>query len=523
MNERDHLEGSNMFGQQPAVKRRLLEPYRSVKSPAFGTYVPRITNAELLGPDIRTGVEQTWAAGTFEERSIDIFRVENAYVVNESLVFDENLQVIANVADDYSHQEQQTALSQIKRHLATRNVTHYIGTGIVAKRRVVNDYGRYLLTMAPLALIGKRLFGESNPWYLTHRAPAQMQDVILRSLRLLGIGLDRVLTFDFGEPARFDEITFITGLAVDDTYLSPLAVQAIVELGAPVSAGAHRKLFVRSNPGWDHLPEMMNEGDTARRLAAEGFHVIDPAALSLEEQISAFKGADHVVGPLAAGMANIVFCQSGTKVELLCSGASNSTFLWFTAMHRQLDYSEIRGDYTRDIGIEPAVTYYVIREVDVLRLEGLPTASARPLSTGSSQDTIEGATVLAHVQNIGDITCALGNWSGTPNRQQWVEGFAINLPDHIAATDIEYEAIHGSQMVSPPASGGSFCGTRGRSLPIRGLRVRIGGELATRYDCFYSATFADGTKVELVSAGEVCAARTYAPLETFMILLRRRV
>jgi capsular polysaccharide biosynthesis protein len=124
---------------------------------------------------------------------------------------------------------------------------------------------------------------------------------------------------DFREPVRFEEVMFFTGLAKHGTYLSPLAVQAVVDMAATIPPGGYRKLLVRRVPGWRRGRELVNEGDIARRLAARGFHVIEPGSMPLEHQIAAFKGAEHVVGSIGACMANIAFCQPGTNVTLLSS------------------------------------------------------------------------------------------------------------------------------------------------------------------------------------------------------------
>ena len=211
-----------------------------------------------------------------------------------------------------------------------------------------------------------------------------MQDVILRSLRRLGISPDRVLLFDSRQPVHFEEVVFCTGLAVHGGYLSPVAVETLVDMAAPVAAGSYRKLFVRRIPGWREGRLLRNEAELARRLAAKGFHVIEPGSLSLEEQISLFKGADYVVGSLGASMTNIVFCRPGTNVALLSSGVFADTFFWFIAMHRQLNYVDIRGDRATFDDPDPWRADFTIRDADIRHLEALgettePAAPNEPI------------------------------------------------------------------------------------------------------------------------------------------------
>ena len=55
-----------------------------------------------------------------------------------------------------------------------------------------------------------------------------------------------------------------------------------------------------------------------------------------------------------------------------------------------------------------------------------------------------------------------------------------------------------------------------------GLCLRLRGAAADKYECFYSATFLDGSLRESVVSGEVCASPNLAPMEAFQIKLRPR-
>jgi hypothetical protein len=229
---------------------RRLEPSRILKSPPFQTVYPYVINRELMEPEVSAGLEQTWKRRLFDERNIEVFQLNGGYIVGESFVVDENMQIIANLDDKYSAEEVQRAPRDIERLAELKQLLHYDGVGVVAKRRAANNYGHYLMYMVPLTLLGKRLFGDKDPRYVTHRTSLAMQDVTLRSLRRLGIGLDRVLMTDTHEPVHFEQIVFFSGLATHGSYMSPVAVDAVVEMAAPIPAGPHRKLFVRRIPGW---------------------------------------------------------------------------------------------------------------------------------------------------------------------------------------------------------------------------------------------------------------------------------
>jgi hypothetical protein len=60
------------------------------------------------------------------------------------------------------------------------------------------------------------------------------------------------------------------------------------------------------------------------------------------------------------------------------------------------------------------------------------------------------------------------------------------------------------------------------SLPILGLRLRLRGEAAEKYDCIVTASFVDGTKIGPMDNGEPCQAESMSPLEAFNIRLTPR-
>jgi capsular polysaccharide biosynthesis protein len=78
-------------------------------------------------------------------------------------------------------------------------------------------------------------------------------------------------------------------------------------------------------------------------MRQRGFAVVDPGQMTLAEQISLFKGATTVVGPLGAALTNIAFCPRGSKIVALTSQSFPDTFFWFLSQHRGHDYKEVRG------------------------------------------------------------------------------------------------------------------------------------------------------------------------------------
>ncbi len=132
------------------------------------------------------------------------------------------------------------------------------------------------------------------------------------------------------------------------------------------------------------------------------------------------------------------------------------------------------------------------------------------------------AEIVAHIAGGGDTLARLGEWMGKPGSKNWIEGFAVSPKGPVGPGEVEYQAVLGRGWLSPWAEGGQFCGSRGMSLPILGLRMRLRGEAAEHYDCVVEASFVDGTRVGPLDNGEPCQAESMSPLEAFNIKLVKR-
>ena len=153
-----------------------------------------------------------------------------------------------------------------------------------------------------------------------------------------------------------------------------------------------------------------------------------------------------------------------------------------------------------------------------------PAAPARPAAAPMPEQPeppVQGKDieVAAHIYGRGDVAGRLGRWMGERGSKRWIEGFGLMPNGGVAAADIEYQAVLGRNWQSPWSEGGQFCGSRGMSLPILGLRVRLRGAAAKTHKLSVSASFVDGTEIGPVSDGEACEAPSLSPLEAFQVML----
>ena len=160
----------------------------------------------------------------------------------------------------------------------------------------------------------------------------------------------------------------------------------------------------------------------------------------------------------------------------------------------------------------------------VLRLSDAAPPSEAPQPATTARRPVMVLTgshdVIAHIQSVGDVGRAFGEWVGTPGGQVAIEGFSLRAPKELESSDLTYQAVLGRDWMSPWSESAQFCGSRGMALPILGLKIKLSEAALQRYDLSLSATFVDGTTCDDVGSGESCETAALAALEALRITLK---
>jgi Clostridial hydrophobic W len=130
-----------------------------------------------------------------------------------------------------------------------------------------------------------------------------------------------------------------------------------------------------------------------------------------------------------------------------------------------------------------------------------PSAQPRP--------TAPKIVVMGHVAHRGDVEAAGGDWIAGPASPSPIEGIEIRSSSG-PSLGVEAQVMVGGQ--SPKWSdwvpSGSFAGTRGRRLPLVGVRLRLQGADAEQFELVADAVFLGspiaskrGRETEFLSAG----------------------
>jgi GT2 family glycosyltransferase/glycosyltransferase involved in cell wall biosynthesis len=129
------------------------------------------------------------------------------------------------------------------------------------------------------------------------------------------------------------------------------------------------------------------------------------------------------------------------------------------------------------------------------------------------------AELSVHIQRRGDRSFTTPAWAGCRGEKIWIESFAINPLEAIAADQIEYKGLTASGYETPWLSKGMPCGSRGKSMPLLGFAIRLKPQSPSQvYHCEYSGAFLSGAIVGPCYNGAPCvSAQPDDPLEAIQL------
>lgn len=312
-----------------------------VRSPEFHAPRPNIVNIELIPQERFSAMDLSWSRGSFEASDISIDKVFDVYVTAEGLVFSSDGKLISQTITQHSQAEQEAAFQR----LSTAQIREVTTSCLLMRKRGDANYGHWLVEIIPKLHFARSICHVSG--VLIPRVGGRMQEVIHDSLDMAGA--DAVVRVEHGneEVFFFKELIIVWGATHHGVYMSPLVVETVEQIAAPVAGSGQGKVFISRRGA---LRDLANADDVEKALVEAGFSIVHPGQLNFAEQIAAVRDADIVVGVMGAGMTNMIFGKRGSKVINLTPSAMPDTFFYFISVHKQQTYVELRANTVANSG-----------------------------------------------------------------------------------------------------------------------------------------------------------------------------
>jgi capsular polysaccharide biosynthesis protein len=205
-----------------------------------------------------------------------------------------------------------------------------------------DNYCHWLLQNVPRLDLLRRGFGFDADRILVRETHRPM----IEALTLLGIPTERMHITPRGSPVlRCEVLRAATSPLVRDFGVSWTA-EFLQELYLPEPpAERTRRLYVQRGVA---NRATLNDEEVRALLEPAGFETMAMDGRSVAEQAELFAGAEVVVSPHGAALANTVFCRPGTTVIELLGRNTVRTCFARLAWRRELDYEMV-------LGTEPAI------------------------------------------------------------------------------------------------------------------------------------------------------------------------
>lgn len=198
--------------------------------------------------------------------------------------------------------------------------------GVLATRGDANYYHFLVDALPRLGVLERSGLAAPQRWYVP--AGAQWQRDLLTA-----VGIPPEQWVDAStEPHVQADCLVVPGLPATRVLNPPWVAGWLRErllAGVEVPPPEQRRPLYVGRGGGANNRSVVNEDAVLDLLRGRGFTVLDPGAMTVRDQITAFAGASVIVGPHGAGLTNLLFAPSGAAVvELFPAAASLPDCYW---------------------------------------------------------------------------------------------------------------------------------------------------------------------------------------------------
>ncbi len=189
--------------------------------------------------------------------------------------------------------------------------------GVLASRGDGNYYHFLVDVLARIGVLEQTpQIAPPDRWYVPAGAAFQRE-----LLDMFGLTPDRVLDSNAHPHVRAKTLV-VPGLPATDVLNPPWVTdflrRRLVKPSHLQASGP--PIYVTRGSGANNR-RVVNEPDVLALLTARGFQPLDPGAMTVAEQISAFAAAPVIVSPHGAALTNIIFASPGAAVIEFLPGA----------------------------------------------------------------------------------------------------------------------------------------------------------------------------------------------------------
>ncbi len=207
-------------------------------------------------------------------------------------------------------------------------------TGVWILERSCHNFAHWLTAHLPKLLLLRERGVSPEFIYLADERPGFVD----ASLRCFGFDPERFAKAEIGRALHFEEVMLFN----TDRFRPELLRSLRKHCPAPPSGQMRRRLFIsrRDAP----RRRLVNEAELAPLLERHGIETVVMETLDFADQVRLMQEAELVVAPHGAGLANILFCQTGTRVIEIADLSFPNPNFYACAAALHLPYAIVRAE-----------------------------------------------------------------------------------------------------------------------------------------------------------------------------------
>jgi hypothetical protein len=194
--------------------------------------------------------------------------------------------------------------------------------------------------------------------------PQTMEEWKWESLKAIGIPKNQCVPFQTNEIWDLEEFWYAPPVALSGDHeresLVWLRSRFVADQNTNENASKSKIYITR---GEHSSRRVLNEDEIRPILEEFGFRIVDTGALPLDEQISIFKNASHIISPHGAGSTNMLWAAEGSKfLEIFHPNTLDRRCYWTMSQTLGHSYSYFVGKKINGLVASPDSEYLIETE-----------------------------------------------------------------------------------------------------------------------------------------------------------------
>jgi len=239
-----------------------------------------------------------------------LFYLQNTYLLgHKGLVLTADHQVFQEFSHHFGISTLRKFLWKNPFYTFTKNVRRINGNGAVLVSPESHNYYHWLNDVLPRIKIYESVSDQIDHFCISSKVPQKFLDVLPQ----FGIPKEKILFIKENEKLHFDHL-YVASLPGSEGRSPQWATEYLRDklIKPDPAISPEKKIYFKRGAGAER--RVLNEDILIQSLRKNGFEIIEPDQLSIDEQVKLMQQSKMVVGVHGAALSNLLFSPDHTTV-----------------------------------------------------------------------------------------------------------------------------------------------------------------------------------------------------------------